>query len=89
VWGSFVHAFESAQHIIMMRGRIGYFWPLFELFGDKAMPHVRRIRKWLEPIVREVTANAARAPKSDEGAADDASLLHHLARSTQGSHSPP
>jgi hypothetical protein len=84
LWGSFVHAFESAQHIIMMRGRIGYFWPLFELFGDKAIPHVHRIRKWLEPIVREVTAETARTRKHEEQSASDASFLHHLAQSTQG-----
>ena len=87
VWGSFVHAFESAQHVIMMRGRIGYFWPLFELFGDKAIPHVHRIRKWLEPIVHEVTTNGDRTPKTNQRFTNDASFLHHLAGSTQGSYS--
>lgn len=34
-WGAFAKAFETAQQIITARGRIGYLWPVFELFKDK------------------------------------------------------
>ncbi|KAF8639056.1 hypothetical protein AX17_001752 [Amanita inopinata Kibby_2008] len=83
-WGSFVHAFEMSQQETTRRGRIGYFWPIFELFGDRNEQHARRIRKWLDPLVKEALDEKARAEKYDIcSPVAEKTFLQHLADSTE------
>ena len=85
VWGSFAGAFEMAQVIVTKRSRIGYFWPLFELFRDKMKPHVKIIHDWLDPLVKTALDDklcAVRAGVTSSIA--DKTFLQHLADSTEG-----
>ena len=84
VWGSFAAAFEMAQQIITQRARIGYLWPLFELFKDQTEPHVKIIQDWLDPLVKQALNDKLRAAKA--GVSDpiaDKTFLQHLADSTE------
>lgn len=82
-WGSFAQAFEMAQQIVTTRARLGYFWPLLELFGDKAVPHSNAIRKWLDPLVKQAVEDKMEntGTKSE---VKDKTFLEHLADSTDG-----
>ncbi|KAF8749700.1 cytochrome p450 [Rhizoctonia solani] len=47
-YGSFVSAFDEAQGIIPIRGRMGpYIWPLAEWKGDKVMACRRVVNEWV------------------------------------------
>lgn len=83
-WGSFAQAFEAVQHIITSRARLGYFWPLFEVFGDKTAPHVNAIRRWLDPIVGQAVEEKIRGRESCGTPVEERSFLQHLAESTEG-----
>lgn len=73
-----------AQQIVTTRARIGYFWPLFELFGDKSAQYVDAIRQWLDPIVGQVVADKAQAREMGASPVEERSFLQHLAESTEG-----
>ncbi|KAF5319303.1 hypothetical protein D9619_008466 [Psilocybe cf. subviscida] len=82
-WGSFSHAFDMCQINASDSGRIGRFWPLFELFKDKNEEHARAIRQFLDPLVQDAIAKKQVTDK--EGSANsiaDKNFLQHLADST-------
>ncbi|KAF8063490.1 cytochrome P450 monooxygenase CYP63 [Lyophyllum atratum] len=82
-WGSFTGAFEMAQQIVTTRARIGYLWPLFEIFGDKMIPYMEVVQKWLDPLVGQALADKAHSQKAgiSNGIADK-TFLQHLVDST-------
>jgi len=88
-WGSFTQAFEAVQQIITSRARLGYFWPLFEVFGDKAAPHINAIRRWLDPIVSQAVEDKIRAREIGASPVEERYFLQHLAESTEGAFSMP
>lgn len=84
-WGSFMRAFEFAQHNVTHRARLGPIWPLFELFKDKNQEHSKTIRQWLDPLVQHALADKRRL--EEMGVASpiaDKSFMQHLADSTNG-----
>ncbi|KAJ7726285.1 cytochrome P450 monooxygenase CYP63 [Mycena maculata] len=82
-WGAFAKAFEMAQQIITERGRIGYLWPLFELFKDKNEDNAAVIQAWLDPLVQQVIEDKRRAQKAGiVSPVADKTFLQHLADST-------
>ncbi|KAG6837575.1 hypothetical protein H0H93_006989 [Arthromyces matolae] len=82
-WGSFTGAFEMAQQIISGRTRIGWMWPLFEMFGDKSQPHVEIIRGWLDPLVGQALTDHERMKSAGiESTIADKTFLQHLVDST-------
>lgn len=84
-WGTFSGAFEMAQQIVTTRARIGYLWPLFELFGDKTEPHIKVIHDWLDPLVKQAIEDKLRNQKSGVSSpVGDKTFLQHLAESTDG-----
>jgi hypothetical protein len=84
VWGSFTAAFEMAQQIITTRARIGYLWPLFELFRDQTEPHVKIIQDWLDPLVKLALDDKLRTEEAGAtGTIMDKTFLQHLADSTE------
>jgi len=83
-WGSFTHAFEAAQQIVTTRARLGYFWPLFELSGDKSSTHTKAIKNWLDPVVSQVLEDSTQAKISGKSSDEETSFLQHLAESTDG-----
>ncbi|KAJ1300310.1 hypothetical protein OPQ81_005132 [Rhizoctonia solani] len=51
-YGSFVSAFDEAQTLIPVRGRMGpYIWPVTEWKGDKACRHRRVVDEWVRPLI--------------------------------------
>lgn len=88
-WGSFVEAFEMAQQEVTRRARIGYYWPLFELFRDRNQQNAHRIREWLDPLVKmalhEKEQSKFHGTSSPVG---DKTFLQHLADSTDGKQAP-
>lgn len=84
-WGSFAQAFEEIQQIITTRRQLGYIWPLFELLGDKTTPHVKAIRKFLDPIVEQVLLDKEAAEKAGvHTSINQKTFIQHLADSTTG-----
>lgn len=84
-WGSFARAFESAQQVITNRSRLGHFWPLFELSGDKNAPHVKVIHEWLNPLVDQALHDKAKEKQAGVcSPIADKTFLQHLTDSTDG-----
>lgn len=82
-WGEFVQAFESCQQNITRRARLGYIWPLFELFEDRSLKHQRTIRKWLDPLVSSALEDKKAARRMGViNALQEKTLLQHLVDST-------
>ncbi|KAF8882235.1 cytochrome P450 monooxygenase CYP63 [Infundibulicybe gibba] len=85
-WGSFAQAFEMAQQIITTRGRIGHLWPLFELFWDKSEPHIKVIRSWLDPLVKQALNDKIRIQNAGlSNPVADKTFIQHLSDSTNAS----
>ncbi|KAF8736947.1 hypothetical protein AX14_013681 [Amanita brunnescens Koide BX004] len=82
-WGSFVEAFETAQQEVTRRARIGYYWPLFELFQDRNQKNAKRIREWLDPLVDMALQEKAKSEiHGINSPVEDKTFLQHLADST-------
>ncbi|KAG9217637.1 hypothetical protein CCMSSC00406_0003674 [Pleurotus cornucopiae] len=91
----FAHAFLQAQQIIAGRERMGWTWPLTELWGDKTNEHMRVVDAFIAPIVKDAVKKkrSADEEKGIAGAAtldmekkddvsDDETLLDHLVKFT-------
>jgi len=84
-WGNFAGAFDEAQINITKRARIGYLWPLLELFEDRNSRHAKVISGWLDPLVKRALeekkmTNATGDSRTTVG---DKNFLQHLADSTE------
>ncbi|KAG5652107.1 hypothetical protein H0H81_006281 [Sphagnurus paluster] len=85
-WGSFTGAFEMAQQIVTTRARLGYLWPLFEVFGDKTEPHISVIQKWLDPLVQNALQEKVFSEKNNSPVGiTEKTFLQHLVDSTDDS----
>lgn len=87
-WGDFANAFDEAQMNVTKRARIGYLWPLLELFGDRNRPHAEVISEWLDPLVKKALEEKRRfsangGGESGHSPAADKTFLQHLADSTE------
>ena len=84
-WGSFTHAFEMAQQVATGRGRLGRFWPLFELFGDKNAKNAKIIHDWVDPLVKDALSEKARMMHAGVvSPIAEKNFLQHLTESTDG-----
>ncbi|KAH0580395.1 hypothetical protein H2248_001897 [Termitomyces sp. 'cryptogamus'] len=82
-WGSFTGAFEMAQQIVTSRSRMGWIWPLFEMFGDKSIPYVQVIRAWLDPLVGQALRDHEATKQAGViSPIADKTFLQHLVDST-------
>ncbi|KAF7290302.1 Cytochrome P450 [Mycena chlorophos] len=82
-WGAFANAFEMAQQVVTNRGRIGYLWPLFELFKDKNAENVAVIQEWLDPLVQQAVEEKHRLKRLGiTSPVAEKTFLQHLADST-------
>ena len=85
-FGSFAQAFEQAQIVITLRARLGYFWPIFELFRDKMKGPSRETKSWLDPIVKHALEEKENSKRLGvEAPITQRTFLEHLAQSTEGS----
>ena len=86
-FGSFTQAFEEAQCVITQRARLGYFWPVAELRTNKIRKASETTKKWLDPIVKRVLEEKAKAKRAGiEAPIAERTFLEHLAQSTEGMH---
>jgi hypothetical protein len=84
-WGEFANAFDEAQVNITKRARLGYLWPLAELFGDRNQKHAKVIGEWLDPLVKKALEEKRRFGSNGEQLGSpitDKTFLQHLADST-------
>ncbi|EKM74893.1 hypothetical protein AGABI1DRAFT_80614 [Agaricus bisporus var. burnettii JB137-S8] len=81
-WGAFVRAFDEAQINIMKRARIGYLWPLLEMFKDRNQKHAEVIAEWLDPLVRKALEDN-KMMDTMTSPLGDKTFLQHLVDSTQ------
>ncbi|KAG6833307.1 hypothetical protein H0H87_008939 [Tephrocybe sp. NHM501043] len=82
-WGSFTSAFEMSQQIVTKRTRIGWLWPLFEMFGDKSEPYAKIIRAWMDPLVRKTLEDQKKTRTAGvDSSIADKTFLEHLVDST-------
>lgn len=96
----FAKAFSDAQWIISERGRIGWMWPLLEVFGDKTKKSMRVVDGYLDPIMEDAIKKhqqkqqqqIALGEKEGEGekeVEEDTTLLDNLVKLTNGTIPPP
>lgn len=87
----FARAFLAAQEHIANRERMGWIWPLFEIWQDKTREPMRVVDAYLGPIVRGALERKKDdkehrmeevEEKMDDG--DDETLLDHLVNLTDG-----
>lgn len=84
-FGSFAQAFESAQCVVTQRARLGYFWPVAELFSNKITRASRTIKQWLDPLVQRAIDEKLKAKRAGiEAPISERTFLEHLAQSTEG-----
>lgn len=84
-------AFAQSQELIAARARIGWIWPLFEIFKDKTKEPMRVVNGFLDPILKEAVHKhttqklpAGFEDKEAVGEAEAETLLDHLVRLTTG-----
>ncbi|KAJ7510439.1 cytochrome P450, partial [Mycena galericulata] len=84
----FPTAFGEAMRQIAFRERVGWSWPLFEMFADRTAKPMKTVSEFLDPIienaVKKKKRNAGVAKQVFEGgnAGDDDTLLDELLNST-------
>ncbi|PIL36945.1 cytochrome P450 [Ganoderma sinense ZZ0214-1] len=83
----FPHAFSAAQLIVSERPRIGWFWPLRELFKSKTDEHMEVVDAFLEPLLHEALRKKDEREKAgvrvdDKENQDDETLLDNLVKQT-------
>ncbi|KAJ7284578.1 cytochrome P450 monooxygenase pc-1 [Mycena rebaudengoi] len=85
---SFPAAFAEVMLQIAFRERVGWVWPLFEMFSDRTAKPMKTVDKFLDPIIRSAVERKKRnkrdeVPAFEDGdTGDDATLLDELLKST-------
>ncbi|KAI0935578.1 hypothetical protein AcV5_003967 [Taiwanofungus camphoratus] len=82
-FGTFAYSFEEVQVTISMRWRLGAFFPLYELFGDRTLPHVEVITRWVKPIVERALEEKARSRERGTTLHKERTLLDNLVDNTE------
>ncbi|KAJ6608854.1 cytochrome P450 [Mycena sp. CBHHK59/15] len=80
----FTAAFSTAMLQIAFRERVGWVWPLFEMFADHTAGPMGVVDEYLDPIIRAAMEKKTRGGVEWEGGADGESdtLLDELLKST-------
>ncbi|PPR04351.1 hypothetical protein CVT24_013203 [Panaeolus cyanescens] len=82
----FARAFLEAQEVISIRERMGWAWPLAEIWKDKSAEPMKVVNAYIEPIVQAALAKRrSMSPEEKEKTevSDDDTLLDHLVRMTE------
>ncbi|KAF9489714.1 cytochrome P450, partial [Pleurotus eryngii] len=91
----FADAFLQAQLIIAGRERMGWIWPLTEIWGDRTNEHMKVIDAFIAPIIKDavqkkgladeqkgLTGAATSDVEKKDDVSDDETLLDHLVKFT-------
>lgn len=82
----FTAAFCQAQEALIIRFRLGWCWPWFEVFHDRTADSMRIIDDHLEPILKNAIqkAESEKASGYEAESNEDGTLLDHLVKMTTG-----
>lgn len=81
----FAVAFLQSQELIAERARLGWVWPLAEIFHTKTDKPMKIINSYLDPIMRDALERHRLEPKSEkniEDVGEGDTLLDHLVKQT-------
>ncbi len=89
----FPHAFATAQLIVSERPRVGWLWPLKELFKSRTDEPMGIVDAFLEPLLQESIRKKEEREKAgisfdDKESQDGETLLDHLVKQTSGTLAP-
>ncbi|KAI0774073.1 cytochrome P450 monooxygenase pc-3 [Fomes fomentarius] len=84
---NFPHAFAAAQRHVSERPRVGWLWPLQELFRSKTDEDMAVVNAFIEPILQDALRKKEEREKAgldldDKESQDDETLLDHLVKQT-------
>jgi hypothetical protein len=82
---AFTEAYSEAMHQIAFRQRVGWIWPLFEMFNDKTAKPMEVVSEYIDPIIH-AAVDKKKATEKGTDSSDDSSLLDELLKSTSGKH---
>ena len=90
---AFSGASVDVQQVMAERMRLGWIWPLAEVFRDKSRDPMKAVRAYLDPIVenavqekREKETKGYATPLGKGGVEEGETLLEHLVKVTDGAH---
>ncbi|KAH9927192.1 cytochrome P450 monooxygenase pc-3 [Epithele typhae] len=83
----FPEAFSTAQRLVAERPRIGWVWPIMEVFKSKTDEHMAVVDAFIEPLLQEALRKKDERVKAGETfdvkeSQDDETLLDHLVKQT-------
>ncbi|KAF7982659.1 hypothetical protein HWV62_27113 [Athelia sp. TMB] len=81
----FAVAFGRSQELISQRARIGWIWPLFEIFKDTTAEPMKVVNGFLDPILKEAVEKqrvAGEGFEDKEAVGEAETLLDHLVKLT-------
>ncbi|KZP21731.1 cytochrome P450 [Athelia psychrophila] len=81
----FAVAFAQSQELISQRARIGWIWPLFEIFKDNTAKPMKVVNEFLDPILKEAVDKQKTLPigfEDKEAVGEAETLLDHLVKLT-------
>lgn len=81
----FSAAFLEAQFTISQRERLGWVWPLFEMFGDMTKKPMKVVNAFIEPIIADAIRkkeSAVHDEKEKNTESYNGTLLDHLVQVT-------
>ncbi|KAJ7169166.1 cytochrome P450 monooxygenase pc-1 [Mycena crocata] len=78
----FTVAYTEAMAQIAFRQRVGWVWPLFEMFSDKTAMPMEVVTKYLDPIIHSALEKKKAAQPPEKDTPDDCSLLDDMLKST-------
>lgn len=86
---NFPYAFAAAQRHVSERPRVGWLWPLQELFRSKTEEDMAVVNAFIEPILQDALRKKEEREKAgldldDKESQDDETLLDHLVKQTSG-----
>ncbi|KAF8150435.1 cytochrome P450 [Mycena galopus ATCC 62051] len=80
---TFTEAYGQAMHQISLRQRLGWAWPLFEIFADKTAKPMEVVTKYIDPIIEAALDKKKMAEeKGVVHSSEDSCLLDELMKST-------
>jgi hypothetical protein len=80
---AFTEAYSEAMLRIAFRQRVGWVWPLFEMFRDKTARPMEVVTEYIDPIIHAALEKKNRAGDCKESD-ENASLLDDMLKSTSG-----
>ena len=85
----FPEAFATVQRIVSERPRVGWVWPMMEVFKSAPDEHMTVVDAFIEPILQDALRKKEERAKAgedldDKESQDDETLLDHLVKQTSG-----